>query len=161
MSKVQKKEEEKMEQKVSSSYYYKVLLLTCNCVCVSVCNLHVNCVSFVCCCCCVVKIDWFSRGKKAWIFSRHNFRKQQKGKKNFEEKQASCDSSSQKKKTHQIFFIMAPSTSSSNNASFTKIFEQIHHKDRGVCYSARAFAFFLFFSLSTEEDRGNHRRRIS
>ena len=28
--------------------------------------------------------------------------------------------------------------------------------------SARAFAFFLFFSLSTEEDRGNHhRRRIS
>ena len=34
-----------MEQKVSSSYYYEVLLLPCNCVCV--CNLHVNCVSFV------------------------------------------------------------------------------------------------------------------
>jgi hypothetical protein len=32
-----------------------------------------------------------------------------------------------------------------------------------VCalHSARALAFFLFFSLSTEEDRRNHRRRIS
>ena len=107
----------------------------------------------------LLKLIDFQEERKLEFFQGTIFGNNRKAKKL--KKNKSCDSSSQKKKTHQIFFIMAPSTSSSNNASFTKIFEQIHHKDRGVCYSARAFAFFSFFSLSTEEDRGNHRRRIS
>jgi hypothetical protein len=54
---------------------------------------------------------------------------------------------------------MAPSSSSSNNASFTKIFEQIHHKDRGVCATLCARFRFLFIFLSL--DRGGPRESSS
>ena len=67
-----------------------------------------------------------------------------------------------KKKTQIIFH---------HGAEFFLLEQRLVHEDiradtsqrsRCVRYSfARAFAFFLFFSLSTEEDRGNHRRRIS
>ena len=66
-----------------------------------------------------------------------------------------------KKKTQiiVILLIMAPSSSSSNNASFTKIFEQIHHKDRGVCATLCARFRFLFIFLSL--DRGGPRESSS
>ena len=70
--------------------------------------------------------------------------------------------STEKKKKTQIIvilLIMAPSSSSSNNASFTKIFEQIHHKDRGVCTTlcARFRILFIFLSL----DRGGPQKSSS
>lgn len=64
-----------------------------------------------------------------------------------------------KRKKLKSFFIMAPSSSSSNNASFTKIFEQIHHKDRGVCTTLCARFRFLFIFLSL--DRGGPRESSS
>ena len=69
---------------------------------------------------------------------------------------------SQKKKRKKLiksFFIMAPSSSSSNNASFAKIFEQIHHKDRGVCTTLCARFRFLFIFLSL--DRGGPQKSSS
>ena len=134
-------------------FFYRVI------VCVCVCNLHVNCVSFVRVVVVVLlKLIDFQEERKLDIFSRkHNFRKQQQRDKKIEEKQESRDKSSSQKKTHHIFFIMAPSTSSSNNnASFTKIFEQIHHKDRGKCATLRAGFCFLFIFLSL--DRGGPRK---
>jgi hypothetical protein len=137
-----------MEQKVSSSYYYKVLLLTCNCVCVSVCNLHVNCVSFVCCCCCVVKIDWFSRGKKAWIFSRHNFRKQQKGKKILKKKNKSHVTVLHKRKKLIKFFsswrrVLPPRTTPRSRRYSSRYITKIE-----VCATLRALLLSFYFSLS-------------
>lgn len=64
-----------------------------------------------------------------------------------------------KRKKLKSFFIMAPSSSSSNNASFAKIFEQIHHKDRGVCATLCARFRFLFIFLSL--DRGGPRESSS
>ena len=64
-----------------------------------------------------------------------------------------------KLKSSSSFFIMAPSSSSSNNASFTKIFEQIHHKDRGVCATLCARFRFLFIFLSL--DRGGPQKSSS
>jgi hypothetical protein len=64
-----------------------------------------------------------------------------------------------KRKKLKSFFIMAPSSSSSNNASFAKIFEQIHHKDRGVCATLCARFRFLFIFLSL--DRGGPQKSSS
>ena len=64
-----------------------------------------------------------------------------------------------RKKLIKSFFIMAPSSSSSNNASFAKIFEQIHHKDRGVCTTLCARFRFLFIFLSL--DRGGPQKSSS
>lgn len=64
-----------------------------------------------------------------------------------------------RKKLIKSFFIMAPSSSSSNNASFAKIFEQIHHKDRGVCATLCARFRFLFIFLSL--DRGGPQKSSS
>ena len=133
-------------------FFYRVI------VCVCVCNLHVNCVSFVRVVVVVLlKLIDFQEERKLDIFSRkHNFRKQttERRQKNWRKTQELRDKILHKKKTHHIFFIMAPSTSSSNNnASFTKIFEQIHHKDRGKCATLRAGFCFLFIFLSFSRPR--------
>jgi len=86
--------------------------------------------------------------------------KKQKKRQNID--QLSTESSFHKKKRKKLnksFFIMAPSSSSSNNASFTKIFEQIHHKDRGVCATLCARFRFLFIFLSL--DRGGPQKSSS
>jgi hypothetical protein len=77
------------------------------------------------------------------------------------QKQSSFHTKKKRKKlkSSSSFFIMAPSSSSSNNASFTKIFEQIHHKDRGVCATLCARFRFLFIFLSL--DRGGPRESSS
>ena len=99
--------------------------------------------------------------KLACFLFKKQRRKKQKKRQNID--QLSTVVSSHKKKRKKLksssFFIMAPSSSSSNNASFTKIFEQIHHKDRGVCATLCARFRFLFIFLSL--DRGGPRESSS
>lgn len=98
-----------------------------------------------------------------FLFKKQRRKKQQK-RQNIDQLSKTVVFSQKKKKRKKLkssssFFIMAPSSSSSNNASFTKIFEQIHHKDRGVCATLCARFRFLFIFLSL--DRGGPRESSS
>ena len=98
-----------------------------------------------------------------FLFKKQRRKKQQK-RQNIDQLSKTVVFSHKKKKRKKLkssssFFIMAPSSSSSNNASFTKIFEQIHHKDRGVCATLCARFRFLFIFLSL--DRGGPRESSS
>jgi len=90
--------------------------------------------------------------KLACFLFKKQRRKKQKKRQNNDQLSTVVSSHKKKKKKTQIIvilLIMAPSSSSSNNASFTKIFEQIHHKDRGVCATLlRALWLSFYFSLS-------------
>ena len=102
-------------------------------------------------------------GKKNLLafFSKNREEKNRRRDKTLINSQQSSLHTKKKKKTQiiVILLIMAPSSSSSNNASFTKIFEQIHHKDRGVCATLCARFRFLFIFLSL--DRGGPRESSS
>ena len=97
--------------------------------------------------------------KLACFLFKKQRRKKQKKRQNIDQLSTVVSSHKKKRKKLKSFFIMAPSSSSSNNASFTKIFEQIHHKDRGVCATLCARFRFLFIFLSL--DRGGPRESSS
>ena len=103
-------------------------------------------------------------GKKNLLafFSKNREEKNSRRDKTLINSQKQSSFHTKKKEKNQIIvilLIMAPSSSSSNNASFTKIFEQIHHKDRGVCATLCARFRFLFIFLSL--DRGGPRESSS
>jgi len=86
--------------------------------------------------------------KNCFYFKNRRIKNRRRDKKLIKSQQ-SLHKKKEKNSNHRHLFIMGPSSSSSNNASFTKIFEQIHDKDRGMCYSLRGALFLSFyFSLS-------------
>jgi hypothetical protein len=106
--------------------------------------------------------DGAKNGKKLLLFQKQ---KNQKQKKRQKIDQISTVSSQKKKRKK-----LKSSSSFHHGAEFFLLEQRLVHEDiradtrqrsRYVLLSARrAFSFFLFFSLSTEEDRRNHRQRI-